>query len=106
MLINRKQNSASNQNHKLTVTEGPHNIKKPENMFIFCQIIIKLSAYFNRAISGKIRDQVQTNLKIEKIRSRTVNIIFRFHHMTKTAACFTLTLGELGLSPEARIYLV
>ena len=39
------------------------NIKKQENV-LFGYIILKLSAYFNTAISGQKRDQVMTNQKI------------------------------------------
>ena len=43
--------------------------------------------------------------KIKKIRSKTVNIIFGSHHMTRTIVCFTL-MFRIGSFPEARICLL
>ena len=42
-------------------------ITKLEKVFLFGHIIIKFSAYFNRAISGKKRDQVVSNQKVKKL---------------------------------------
>ena len=62
----------------------------------------QILSLFNRAISEKKRDQVSTIKKIEKIRSRTVSVIFGSHHMTRTAACFTLMSRTESL-PHPRI---
>ena len=52
------------------------NTKKLETVSLFHQIIIKFSVYFKGAICLNKRNQVLTSQKIDKIRSRTVNIIF------------------------------
>ena len=71
------------------------NIKKPEKVFLFCHIIIEFSINFNGAISGGGGE----------FRSRTVNIIFGSHHVTRTTSSFILT-SRIGSFPEARIYLI
>ena len=53
------------------------NVMRPEKCFIWSYN--KYAACFNRAISGKKSDQVLTNQKFEKIRSRTVSIMRVFH---------------------------
>ena len=64
------------------------NTKKLETVSLFHQIIIKFSVNFKGAICLNKRNQVLTSQKIDKIRSRTVNITFESHHMTTTAPQF------------------
>ena len=59
--VDRHTKSTSIQSQQNAV-----NIKKPEKLLLFGHTIIEFAAYFNRAISGKNRDSVLANPKIDK----------------------------------------